>query len=120
MNGALIVESLRVGAEFALPLRMRRMSRFEVEDATPEQPQLWTLLEFEADDRRAQEVAAAFAGSLSRTGGWYVDFHTAEAKYVVFADRVFRFQRGDRLATHQAQEYARSVGVPESQLDWAE
>ena len=31
---------------------------------------------------------------------------------------VFRYPRGDRAARAQAEEYGRSVGVPEAQLDW--
>jgi hypothetical protein len=40
--------------------------------------------------------------------------------FVVFADRVFRYPRGDTERRAEAEEYGRSVGVPESQLDWPE
>jgi hypothetical protein len=36
----------------------------------------------------------------------------------VFADRTFRYRRGDRVGRGEAIEYGRSVGVPEVQLDW--
>jgi hypothetical protein len=120
MDGALMAESLRAGAELALPLRLRKISRFEVEDATPDQPGRWTLIEFSADDEQADEVAAACAGVLEKSGGWYADFHTPETKYVIFGGRVFRYPRGDHAGKLEAQEYARSVGVPETQLDWSD
>lgn len=120
MDGALIAESLQAGTDLRLPLRLRRLSRFEVTDATPDQPHLWTLLEFEAPDEDADLIAANLADSLNKTGGWYVDFHTPETKYVVFAGRVFRYPREDERGRAEAQDYARSIGVPETQIDWAE
>jgi hypothetical protein len=44
---------------------------------------------------------------------------TPDTKYVVFAGRSFRFRRDDEAANREAQEYARSVGVPDTQIDWA-
>jgi len=51
-------------------------------------------------------------------GKWYAGYATATTKYVVFAGRIFRYQRGDQAARAQAIAYARTVGVPEAQLDW--
>jgi hypothetical protein len=119
MDGALIAESLRAGATLSIPLRLRTVSRFEVTDATPAQPATWTLLEFEGDDAYAGELADALTTALLDTGGWYADFTTPDTKYVVFAGRSFRFPRGDEAANREAREYARSVGVPDTQIDWA-
>jgi hypothetical protein len=33
---------------------------------------------------------------------------------------VFRYQRGDRSGRARAAQYARTVGVPEAQLDWSD
>jgi hypothetical protein len=40
--------------------------------------------------------------------------------FVVYAGRVFRYASGDKAARAGAEEYGRSVGVPEPQLDWDE
>lgn len=117
MDGAIIVESLRVGATLTVPLRVRALSRFSVADATPQQPPVWTLLEFEAEDAYADELAAALSGALGEVG-WYANFQTWSTLYVVFAGRVFAFPHGDEAANREAQEHARSVGVPETQIDW--
>jgi hypothetical protein len=37
---------------------------------------------------------------------------------MVFAGRIFGYPRGDTGSRVAAEAYARSVGVPESQLDW--
>ena len=58
--------------------------------------------------------------SLDPTGGWYCDFRTSNETYVVFGGRVLHYSRGDRTRRSEADAYARSVGVPEAQIDWPE
>ena len=38
--------------------------------------------------------------------------------FVVFGGRRFRYALGDEAAKAEAERYARSIGVPESQIDW--
>ncbi|MFG3156682.1 hypothetical protein ACGF7W_32115 [Streptomyces sp. NPDC048219] len=40
------------------------------------------------------------------------------ARFVIFADKIFRYPRKQAEGRQQAQDYARSIGIPESQLDW--
>jgi hypothetical protein len=77
------------------------------------------LIVFEIDDHDAPEVASALADVLE-DGGWYVDFHSPEETFVVFAGRVFRYRRGDERRRAEAEAYARARGVPQAQLDWPE
>ena len=116
------MESLRVGAELSLPgLTVLRLGREDVSSsAAPGQPAVWGYLDFEAPDDRASELADALAGVLLREGGWYASFDVGSDLVVVFADRVFRYARGDRVAHHEAVRYSRQVGVPDHQIDWGE
>ena len=50
--------------------------------------------------------------------GWYVDLHTADESFVVFASRVFRYARGDAAGRAAAESHARANGVPDAQIDW--
>ncbi|MBA2947450.1 hypothetical protein [Streptomyces himalayensis] len=119
LGGVLIAESLRVGSELnGFPLQVTRVRRIGVGSATAGQPGEWTLLDFQAPEADAERLAAALAGCLEPTGGWYVNYNTTAEAFVVFADRVFRYPRGDAAARSEVQAYARSVGVPEEQLDW--
>jgi hypothetical protein len=79
------------------------------------QPARWTLTEFQTD--QPDVVAEHLAGDL-QPGPWYVDFDDDVEVFVVFHDRVFRYDHGDTAGLLAAREYAQSVGVPESQLDW--
>jgi hypothetical protein len=122
VTGVLIGESLRVGAKLGgdLPLRLNWGTSMESGDgAAAGQPGRWTVFEFEAEDDSAAELAGALARCLD-TGPWYANFNTADEAFVIFADRVFRYRRGDRYGRARAAQYARTVGVPETQLDWSD
>jgi hypothetical protein len=56
--------------------------------------------------------------ALASEAGWYCDYRSDTETFVVFADRVFRYARGDPAGRAAAADYARSVGVPVAQLDW--
>jgi len=119
LAGGLVAESLRVGfAIDGVDLRVTRISRAEWGDVGAGQPSVWTLIDFTADDGDADELARALAAALDPVGGWYCDFHSADESFVVFANVVFRYPRGDRDGRAAAEDHARAVGVPESQLDW--
>jgi hypothetical protein len=62
--------------------------------------------------------SARLSRVLERDDGWYCDFRSDDEVFVVFCDRVFRYRRGDRTARSTVEDYARSMGVPEAQLDW--
>lgn len=109
IEGTVIAESLRVGADVELPgLTVRKISRFRVQDGAPDQPDIWTTLVFEADDADAGGLAEPIAGVLGPSG-WYVDFRSAEETFVVFPDLVFRYRRGDQAARAQAQAHGRRL-----------
>jgi hypothetical protein len=87
-------------------------------DTAVGQPEMWTLIEFEADEADAGPLAVAFSEVLDEPGGWYVDFRTPAETFVVYAGRIFRYPRGDASGRAEAAAYGRAVGVPEDQLDW--
>ena len=117
--GGLIAESLRVGGIVdGVRLTVTKISRADVGDVDAGQPRTWTFVDFEADERDAERLAAALERALEHTGGWYCDFRTDTESFVVFAGRTFRYPRGDASGRAAAADYARSVGVPEAQLDW--
>ena len=118
-EGTLLSESLRTGAVLdTVALTVRRIARYAVGDATQDQPGIWTAIDFEIADSGAGALADALAGALGSRGGWYANFQSDTEAYVVFADKVFRYPRGDAAGRASAQAYGRRAGVPEAQLDW--
>jgi hypothetical protein len=117
--GRIILESLRVGAELVVPeLRVVRVGRHDVAGSAPvAQPAVWTILDVEAPDERAGELAESLAAALDGRG-WYADFRVAGDHVIVFPGRVFRYAVGDPDGRAAAARHGRAVGVPEHQLDW--
>lgn len=120
LRGRLLSESLRVGTELAVPdLAVQRLGREDVSSsASPTQPTVWTFIDFEAPDDRADELADALASVLLADGGWYANFEVGDEDVVVFAGKVFRYTKGDHAARQAALAYGRALGIPEHQLDW--
>lgn len=118
IEGTLIAESLRVGTNLEnLTLIIRKISRYRAQGTTPDQPDIWTTFDFEADEAAARELAEAFAGALDQPG-WYVNFQSPADSFVVFPGRIFRYPRGDKAGRADAQAYGRQLGIPDAQLDW--
>jgi hypothetical protein len=118
LEGTLIAESLRVGTTLAdMNLIVRKISRYRAGGTTPDQPGIWTTLDFEADEGGAGELAEVFAGVLDQPG-WYVNFQSPAESFVVFPGKIFRYPRGDAAGRAAAQAHGRQLAIPEAQLDW--
>ena len=119
LSGCLIAESLGVGgAVTGVRLTVTKVSRAEAGDVEAGQPRIWTFIEFEVADEDGDRLADILESALQTSGGWYCDLRSKTETIVVFAGRTFRYPRGDSEGRSSVATYARSVGVPEGQLDW--
>jgi hypothetical protein len=117
--GVLIAESLRTGARLeGVTLTVRRIARDDDGDTDAGQPLTWTFIEFEAPLDEAEKLAAALSRALDKRLGWYCDFRSPTETFVVFANAPGTDAETGRRS--EAEAHARSMGVPESQLDWPE
>jgi hypothetical protein len=118
LTGALIMESLRVGAVVEDPgLVVRRLSRTSPVDVTTQQPPVWTLMEFDSDAADPRLLAEDLAAALD-SPGWYANLYSEGQVYVIFRNKVFRYDREDDVGHDRAVAYAQTVGVPLHQCDW--
>ncbi len=119
--GYVLAEGIRLGARLeGLPLTLTTIERYPVQDTAPDEPSVWTMIAFEFPEEEAERVADALAKVLDEHGGWYTDFAAGGEKFVIFANRIFRYAVGDKAGRAEAEAYGRSAGVPDSQLDWVE
>jgi hypothetical protein len=119
IEGTLIAESLRPGTELGgMRLAVMELSRVAAGDVSAGQPELWTLIEFEAGEAAAERLATLLADALDDKPAWYADFRTPHETWVVYHGRIFRYPRGDAAGREEAAAYGRSVGIPADQLDW--
>ena len=113
LSGTLLAESIGVGAELRIDgLTVTNIYRQDQPDEPPGMPATWTVIEFQADDDRADELAQKLASVMIAEGGWYADFGVGGDHVVVFAGRVFRYRAGDEVGRAAATEYGVSVGCP--------
>jgi hypothetical protein len=98
-------------------LNVTKVERWELGDAGLPGPPVWTATYFEGDVTEADETAEAISAAMVKSH-WYANIHCPEDEIVIFADKAFRYPRGDAMARSAPEEYARSIGVPEHQIDW--
>ena len=112
MDGTLIKESLADERILDL-LEIRGAEIWKAENHTADQPKYWTATFFHAESE-------GFIVELSRSlkDSWYVDLSDRAHKVLVFRNKVIRYLPGDAAGKRRAEEYCRSIGVPESQIDW--
>jgi hypothetical protein len=116
-KGLLLLESLKDEGTLDL-VRVTKTEVWDVENAVGWQPKQWTAVSFEGESDRADEVAGAMSQTMKPA--WYANFSTGTHVYVVFEGRVFKYVKRDARARAEAESYAISVGIPESQIDWGE
>jgi hypothetical protein len=115
-RGVLIKESLADEAVLR-HVKVTNTTDFDQPQPSPDQPGRWTLIWFEGSEGEADSLAESLSRAL-KPSGWYVDFSTPTDKFVVLPGKVFKYRLGDKQGEEAAKEFARTVGVPDRQLDW--
>jgi len=116
LTGLLLKESLQNESVLDL-VKITKTETWDVTNAAPNQPKVWTALSFEAEASRADEIAAAFSQAL-KPEGWYLNLSYDDKIYVIFPKKIFKYTRGNQRARQQAIRFGRMLNIPESQLDW--
>jgi hypothetical protein len=80
-SGALIGESLRVGASLeGVPIVVDKVVRADCGDVAVGQPLTWTFIEFQVAVEEVDAWAAKLSAVLDERQGWYCDFRSPEAR----------------------------------------
>ena len=117
LNGLLLKESLSDVSVLDL-LRITKTESWQVTNAAVYQPTTWTAMSFEAEESQANTIAEKLSRALKPQ--WYINASTTGQVYVVFPCKVFIYPKGDSQQRAATQQYGRSLGIPDSQLDWSE
>jgi hypothetical protein len=123
IQGTIILESLRDDASLTgFPFVVREVGRGRPR-LSPQQvaaglPTVWSAIDFDLEDGRGGDLASALEGVLA--AGWYANFSSDAETFIVYRGRTFRYPRGDRQRRAEAQDYGRTLGIPDHQLDWSE
>lgn len=82
---------------------------------TSDNPKYWTAIFFTSN-------YPDFPASVSKVliGNWFVDFKDGNTKYVVFKEKVLKYEIGNQGEKSQVLCECRKMGIPDSQLNWSE
>ncbi len=84
-------------------------------------PKYWTVLYFTSDKKDFPELIAKVMGSDPDKGGnWFVDFKGGNEKYIVFKDKILKYQIGNQVEKDYVCAECRKMGIPDAQINWSE
>jgi hypothetical protein len=116
-KGILLKESLKDESVLEI-LEIVKTETWNVKNTADYQPDVWTAVYFEGEAGKADETAERLSGALKSR--WYINFSVNNKVYMMFPERVFKYKKGDKKEREKIKDYARSLNIPESQLDWTE
>lgn len=81
----------------------------------------WTLHTVEISDDQAENIANKISQTLDkkRKHSWYADFKNDQFHFIIFRDKVFKVERGNKEQYAQAMKYGISLGIPEYQVNFS-
>lgn len=84
-------------------------------------PKYWTVLFFTSDKKDFPEHISKVMLSEPDSGeNWFVDFKTGNEKYIVFKDRILKYQIGNQSEKEYVCNECRKLGIPDEQMNWSE
>jgi hypothetical protein len=114
--GTIIVESL-ISDSVLNFVEIKARETAELADPLTDQPKQVTIITFEIGDDMASAVVEEISRNL-KSGHWYADVAYEFDKYVIFPNKIFRFAPKETEKRQKAFDYAKSLGIPESQIDF--
>ncbi|MDR2899343.1 MAG: hypothetical protein LBU94_03435 [Clostridiales bacterium] len=75
----------------------------------------WTMLFFHSE---AEDFPERLASVIIED--WFADMKSRNMKFIVFKNKVLKYEIGNALEKESVLEYMRSRGIPESQFHWSE
>jgi len=81
----------------------------------------WTLHTIEIPEAQAELIADKISTALDKEHkhSWYVDFKNDQFHYIIFSNKFFKVERGNKEQYAQATQYGISLGIPDYQLTFS-
>ena len=84
-------------------------------------PKYWTVLFFTSDKKDFPELVSKVMVSDSEHGGnWFIDFKAGNVKYIVFKDKILKYQIGNQAEKDYVCEECRKMGITDGEMNWSE
>ena len=84
-------------------------------------PKYWTVLFFTSDIKDFPEQVSKVMGPDPENGGnWFVDFKAGNVKYIVFKDKLLKYQIGNQAQKDYVCNECRKMGISDKEMNWSE
>ena len=84
-------------------------------------PKYWTVLFFTSDIKDFPEQVSKVMGTDPENGGnWFVDFKAGNVKYIVFKDKLLKYQIGNQAPKDYVCNECRKMGISDKEMNWSE
>jgi len=98
-------------------IKVSKIESWELGDKAADfQPDTWTAVFIEGAEKDIEQVARKISKAILPK--WYANLSNETTEFVIFHNKIFKHQKGNKEEAEEAREYGRSVGIPERQLDW--
>lgn len=88
---------------------------------TSGKPKYWTVLHFSSSQGNFPELLSKVVISDEDTSGnWFVDMKSGNTKYIVFRDKILKYEIGNAEQKAFVCEQCRQLGIPDEQMHWSE
>ena len=84
-------------------------------------PKYWTALFFTCDRKDfPEQISKVMVSNPDNGGNWFVDFKSGNVKYVVFKDKILKYQIGNQAEKDSVCSECRKMGILDEQMNWPE
>ena len=84
-------------------------------------PKYWTALFFTCDRKDfLEQISKVMVSNPDNGGNWFVDFKSCNVKYVVFKDKILKYQIGNQAEKDSVCSECRKMGILDEQMNWPE
>ncbi len=84
-------------------------------------PKYWTALFFTCDRKDfPEQISKVMVSNPDNSGNWFVDFKSGNEKYVVFKDKILKYQIGNQAEKDYVCSECRKMGILDEQMKWPE
>ena len=88
---------------------------------TDGKPKYWTVLFFSSDRNDfPEQIAKVMRSDPDTNQHWFVDFKAGNVKYIVFKDRILKYQIGNQTEKESVCDECRRFGISDEQMNWSE
>ncbi len=84
-------------------------------------PKYWTALFFTSNRKDfPEQISKVMLSDPEKNENWFVDFKAGNEKYIVFRDRILKYQIGNQTEKEYVCNECRKSGISNEQMNWSE